>query len=526
LIQNVAAAVVHDELGAGKHTDTVAHLRRRRRPIIRITIALIVLVNIALTAMLVWSSLNARSLELENARISTANTAQALADQAQAAFKMADTILVGMVDRIENEGFSDAQAMRLRSVMAEHLADGPALQGLFIYDSEGRWIVNSAGRSFEGRDNADRDYFRYHVHRPGRMPHVGAPIIGRTSGAWVIPISRRIERADGSFAGVALATVKIDFFRQVYRQLDVGNDGDITLALADGTQVLATPFADADIGENISATPAFRALPAHAPKGMFEAREDGEQRLYSFARASGYPLVLLVSRSKDALMANWRNTTAAISLALLLLIGGLAALGWRLVRQIGLRDRLEIELLDTKAALETSNASLAALAYVDGLTGMFNRRYYEQALERELPRARRLGEPLALLMLDVDHFKKYNDHYGHPAGDTCLVQVGQAIQRGLRRPGDVAARYGGEEFVVLLPSTDCEGAAAVAETIRAGVEELALEHVQAPRCIVTISVGVCVLLVAESDTAADLVNRADAALYRAKQEGRNRVVYG
>jgi diguanylate cyclase (GGDEF)-like protein len=525
LIRNGAVAVVREEIGTGQ-TDEVATLHRRRRSIVPVTIAFVVLANIALAAMLFWSSLNARNLQLENARISTANTAQALADQAHSAFKMADTILVGMIDRIENEGLSDAQAMRLRRVMAEHLADGPALQGLFIYDVTGRWIVNSAGRSFEGRNNADRDYFRYHRDHPGRAPHVGAPIVGRTSGAWVIPISRRIERADGSFAGVALATIKIDFFRRVYRRLDVGADGDIALALADGTLILGTPFREADIGKDIAATPALRMLPPHAAKGMFEANEGSTVRLYSFARASGYPLVLLVSRSKDALMEGWRNTTAAVSVALCVLIGGLAALGWRLVRQIGLRDRLERELLHTKAALETSNASLAALAYVDGLTGLFNRRYYEQALDRELQRARRLEAPLALLMLDVDHFKKYNDHYGHPAGDACLAKVGDAIRHGLRRPGDLAARYGGEEFVVLLPSTDLGGAAAVAEAIRGEVEGQALAHVDAPAGIVTISVGVCVLVPSDADDAALLVGRADCALYRAKQAGRNRVVFG
>ncbi len=517
--------MVPEEIGTG-HTDRVATLRHRRRSIIPVTIAFVVLANIALVAMLLWSSLNARRLQLENASISTVNTAQALADQAHSAIKMADTILVGIIDRIENEGLSTPQATRLRRVMAEHLADGPGLQGLFIYDAAGNWVVNSADRAFEGRNNADRAYFRYHRDHPGRGAHVGAPILGRTSNAWVIPISRRIERPDGSFAGVALVTIKIDFFRRVYRRIDLGTDGDIALALNDGTLLLGTPFMDADLGKRIADTPAFRRLPAREAKGIFEVTEHGNVRLYAFARSSDYPLVLLVSRSKDALMAGWRNTTIAVSIALLVLIGGLAALGWRVVGQIGLRDRLERELLATKTALETTNATLASFAYVDGLTGLFNRRYYEQALQRELQRARRLGSPLALLMLDVDYFKKYNDHYGHPAGDACLAQVGEAIQRGLRRPGDLAARYGGEEFVVLLPSTDCQGANAVAEAIRAGVEEQALVHAQAPSGIVTISVGVCVLVPGDGEDAAELVNRADAALYRAKQAGRNRVGFG
>ncbi len=512
---------------AAPTADQVSTLRRRQRPLIPVTIALVVLANLALVAMLVWSSLSARRMLLANATVSTANTAQALADQAHTAVKMADTILVGMVDRIETDGMSELPAMRLRSVMAKHLADTPALQGLFIYDAAGRWIVNSGNRTYEGRNNADRAYFQYHRDHPGRAPHVGAPIVGRTSGAWVIPVSRRIERADGSFAGVALATIKIDFFHRVYRQLDTGQDGEIVLALEDGTQLLASPFRESGIGRNVAATAAFAALPAGAPRGTFAVGQGEQARLYGFARMAEYPMVLMVSRAKEALLASWRATTAQVSIALLLLTGGLATLGTRLVRQIGLRDRLEAELLETKSALESSNASLAALAYVDGLTGLFNRRYYEQALGREILRAQRQQAPLALLMLDVDHFKKYNDHYGHPAGDACLAMIGQAIQRGLRRPGDVAARYGGEEFVILLPSTDQDGALAVAEAIRACVEESALPHAAAPSGIVSVSLGACALVpgVGGNDMEA-LVRRADTALYAAKQRGRNCVAAG
>ena len=526
MIREGAAAVVREEMRAAPSADAVSTLRRRQRPLIPVTIALIVLANLALVAMLVWSSLGARRMQLANATASTANTAQALADQAHSAVKMADTILVGMVDRIETDGMSAAPAMRLRSVMARHLEEVPALQGLFIYDAAGRWIVNSGNRSYEGRNNADRAYFRYHRDHPGRAPHVGAPIVGRTSGAWVIPVSRRIERPDGSFAGVALATIKIDFFRRVYHQLDVGRDGAIVLALDDGIQLLASPFAPDGIGRDIAASAAFQALPG-AAKGTFIVGRGDAARLVGFARTADYPVVLLVSRAKEALLANWRSTTLAVSIALLLLIAGLATLGLRLVRQIALRDRLEAELLDTKAALEASNTSLAALAYTDGLTGLFNRRYYEQALDRETLRAQRRQVPLALLMLDVDHFKKYNDHYGHPAGDACLNLIGRAIQRGLRRPGDLAARYGGEEFVILLPDTDAAGAAAVAEAIRAGVEDGALPHAAAPIGFVTVSVGVCALVPdAEGKDVETLVRQADMALYEAKQQGRNRVAVG
>jgi diguanylate cyclase (GGDEF)-like protein len=186
-------------------------------------------------------------------------------------------------------------------------------------------------------------------------------------------------------------------------------------------------------------------------------------------------------------------------------------------------DRLQRELLATQAELSTANASLSAMAYVDGLTELFNRRYYEQAYEREHRRAFRNKAPLAVLMIDVDHFKRYNDTYGHMLGDACLKAVAQAIQRGLRRSGDLAARYGGEEFVVVLPETDLAGAPDVAEAIRAHLAASGLRHEASPYGTVTISVGVHAAVPATpGDAGRTFVARADAALYRAKELGRDR----
>jgi diguanylate cyclase (GGDEF)-like protein len=160
----------------------------------------------------------------------------------------------------------------------------------------------------------------------------------------------------------------------------------------------------------------------------------------------------------------------------------------------------------------------------DELTGLANRRSFDTALRTEWGRAARDGAPLGLLMADVDHFKAYNDTYGHPAGDHCLARVADAIRGGMRRPADTAARYGGEEFALILPGTDLAGAVAVAETIRSGVAGLGLEHASSPVSRrVTVSVGVASIVPDSSLTEADLLSAADQALYRAKFSGRNRV---
>lgn len=171
------------------------------------------------------------------------------------------------------------------------------------------------------------------------------------------------------------------------------------------------------------------------------------------------------------------------------------------------------------------NQELGDLARRDGLTGLANRRAFDEALALEWDRARRTGRPLALLMVDVDHFKAYNDHFGHPAGDTCLTRLATALSAVVRRPGDQAARYGGEEFTVLLPDTDETGAEATARRLMAEVDALALPH---PRSsagrTVTVSVGVAVTRPAGAADRQGLVVRADAALYAAKHAGRHRYV--
>ncbi len=184
------------------------------------------------------------------------------------------------------------------------------------------------------------------------------------------------------------------------------------------------------------------------------------------------------------------------------------------------------ELDDLRKQLEEKNDALERLSQLDGLTGIANRRRFDEMLDTEWRRAIREGHPLGLAMIDVDFFKKYNDALGHLAGDDCLRQVALALQGACFRPGDLVARYGGEEFGVILPGSDLEGSVAVAERLRQAVLALAMPHPGSELGQVTISVGV----VADTprrdadEGAASLVARADRGLYRAKRQGRNRCI--
>jgi diguanylate cyclase (GGDEF)-like protein len=185
---------------------------------------------------------------------------------------------------------------------------------------------------------------------------------------------------------------------------------------------------------------------------------------------------------------------------------------------------LVIARVRTHLNLKLRTDLLEAQASIDALTGIANRRRFDEALRTEWRRAARNIMPLSLLIFDVDHFKNYNDQYGHGAGDDCLRHIGEALQRAELRPGDFVARYGGEEFAVILPSCHSAGARAIAERIRGVIEGLQIRHEHSScASVVTVSIGCATQKPAQGGDVSGLFLAADMALYRAKQEGRNRV---
>ncbi|EGF32143.1 putative signal peptide containing protein [Oxalobacteraceae bacterium IMCC9480] len=201
-------------------------------------------------------------------------------------------------------------------------------------------------------------------------------------------------------------------------------------------------------------------------------------------------------------------------------LGGQAMISIAHARMV---DSLELRVAERTAQLEDANDKLATLSATDGLTGLANRRHFDEILASEWGRASRTGMPLAVLMIDVDHFKKFNDCYGHQAGDACLRRIAAALQAGTRRSSDLAARYGGEEFSIVLPNTDGSTAWQLADVVRGAIEQLAMPHARAPSGLVTISIGVAICRAGSPGSVAGLLRAADDALYLAKDAGRNRV---
>jgi len=187
--------------------------------------------------------------------------------------------------------------------------------------------------------------------------------------------------------------------------------------------------------------------------------------------------------------------------------------------------QMRYSLLVLTRKLDDANRELTRLSAVDGLTGISNRRRFDDTLAKEWRRAARSGAPISLLLVDVDYFKQFNDNYGHQVGDECLKAVARTLEGKLRRPADLVARFGGEEFVALLPQTDVGGAVSVGEDLRRSIEALGITHNHSAvaRCV-TISVGIASATPGRDSAGPEgLIEVADQALYSAKRQGRNRV---
>ncbi len=270
---------------------------------------------------------------------------------------------------------------------------------------------------------------------------------------------------------------------------------------------------------------------------LFEEDYVLAKKIYEITTESVITALTEELAAKSRRLQRVRTTVYALRLAAL---GLLLWVGWmfsrRLRSEVAEQARLQQEIVaanahleesvrERTAELEAANQQLAALSRTDALTGLANRRRFDEAWAAEWQRAGRMGLPLALALIDVDHFKAYNDHYGHQAGDACLRQVAALLAAEARRSGELVARYGGEEFVLVLPGATAAEARIVAERIRAAVEGRAMPHEHSPvTSVVTISIGVASARVQRAEQADALLKEADVALYLAKQQGRNRVM--
>lgn len=260
-------------------------------------------------------------------------------------------------------------------------------------------------------------------------------------------------------------------------------------------------------------------------EAFFPALPHGEYRFRVAGSLDGHTWVEAATPLAITVRPYFFQTAWFVALVILIVLGAVAAILRIRTRSLR-RQKAEMERLvaEKTEELRLANEHLARISFVDSLTGLANRRRFDEVLEREWQRASRSGTPLAVVVADVDLFKHYNDTLGHPEGDRCLAAVADVFLHTTRQPGDLVARYGGEEFVVLMPGADRETALACAEKLRRVCEARAIPHpASSVAPVVTISLGVAARVPSEAASSDSLVTDADAALYRAKREGRNRV---
>jgi len=225
--------------------------------IILLTKIFVVLVCVSLLVADALRTWNAHDIRLQEAQILVSNLAQSLAQHAEDAVKEADTILVGIVERVEVDGTAPANLGRLQGLLTAHVSELPKLHGIFLYDETGRWLVTLNKIAVLNANNSDRDYFIFHRTHPDRTAYIGNPVRSRSTGEWIVTVSRRINYPDGRFAGVALVTLHMSYFTKFYDTFNIGNDGTILLAHADGALLVHRPFSEARIGASLKESQLF-----------------------------------------------------------------------------------------------------------------------------------------------------------------------------------------------------------------------------------------------------------------------------
>ncbi|WP_234681922.1 diguanylate cyclase domain-containing protein [Bradyrhizobium monzae] len=601
--------------------------------------AFVVLTCVAILGVSGWREWAARDAVLKGAETEMANVARSLTQHAEDSLDLLDSGVVGVVSRLEMDGADPATIAKLRNLLEARKKAMERVHSLAIIDDQGNWLTSPGAIASTLSDDT---FFRHHQLSPKREAYVGRPVKSLVDGEWVVTLSRRFNKPDGSFGGVVLAAIASRYLSHFYEQFEIGRNSSVTLMYGDGMIIARNPNNEKFVGRNVGDTPLFRDASLQRPNGAYHFKSplDGAERVSFFKRSGRYPLVLLATVDKDELLAPWRAAAISRMLYVVALVMLIAVIGAVLVRQlqrgqrmaaaliekeahfrllaegssdmvtrIGLDERLryvspscnrvvgwrpnqligtdalagihpedrpqvqaivdamkrgdtdearvtyrnvhrqksEVWLESTMRVTRKDNGNvdgvvaisrditeqkkletrLETLAIEDSLTGLANRRRFDERLKEEWARAYRDRSSLGLLMIDVDHFKSYNDEYGHPSGDACLRVVAKIIAAEMQRVGDLAARYGGEEFAMLLPNTDAAGCARIGERIRSAVHDAGLVHASSGvAACVTVSIGgaACRPSFERTAGAGSLIESADRALYAAKDAGRDRLM--
>ncbi|HEV7877945.1 diguanylate cyclase domain-containing protein [Bradyrhizobium sp.] len=490
-----------------------------------------------------------------------ANLAQHSADAQREVISSVEAMLKSAAYIRASAGGVGKSCLILRASLT---VDLPWIRSMSIVGKDGR-VQCSTLNGLVGVDLSDRPYFKKMQETRGFV--LSDYLFGRASKQPTIVAAYPVAAVDQDEDAFVIATVNLDWMSMAMSNL--GGRPGVSAVLVDsaGTVLAAPPDQASMIGRSLKQLPllsvvADQALGSDQNKGSVSfTSADGAKRTASFARISGTDSRLIVSidETKVSASINRDIKSAYFQLGfvcLLVLLGALIAAEKLIIQPIeimaGIAKRygqgdwsvratrkglpaefvplarslnaMAAQLCQRERELVATNDRLTVIASIDMLSGLANRRGFQSRLDFEWLKAQQSSSEMALLMIDVDHFKLYNDTYGHPEGDVCLSRLGEALAAIADETGGFAGRYGGEEFCLLLPHFNAARARAAGEMVRAAVQDLGMPHATSAYQYVTVSVGVACTTPSDVQAPKDLIEAADAALYAAKHRGRNAVV--
>ena len=493
-----------------------------------------------------------RSDRLRMAGLQTLDLAQNGADAQEQILNSARAVLqIAASDPSVRAAPSPACNRRLSEI--DELTDSTSR--LSVVAPNGHIICSSLPEAI-GLDVSENSHIREALEN--RAFSVSDFLISRANGRPFVAVGLPLLAKDNSIDAVIVAFLDLKWIDRVLARSLQRSNASAFIVDGKGTVITRYPDSEKLITRNVGDLPLIQEVLSRPSGTLGAAGLDGERRIYGFTSLKGTNARLVVGIDEKQLLSNinrqfWialsvlATVTAAVLLAVWfvgerMIVRPIRALVNKAVKvgngEFGAGqkriqtptefvplnralDHMAKQFATWEHDLQQANKRLGRLATIDELTRLGNRRWFDMKLYDEWHASAARREPIALLLIDVDHFKRYNDRYGHLEGDTCLWAIATMIASVACRATDAAARYGGEEFVVLLPGSDTEAAFAMAENIRTAVEKLAIDHAESAQHCVTISIGVASMLADDRVEPQRLVEAADAALYRAKRRGRN-----
>jgi diguanylate cyclase (GGDEF)-like protein len=437
-------------------------------------------------------------------------------------------------------------------------ANIPWIRDLSIASTDGR-LKCSTDPLAVGLNVSDRPHFQSALN--SREFALSDYLINRLNQVPSLVATFPIITDDGSINGVVLAVINLQWIGDLAATAAEHSGASVFLLDGSGTLIAGSADQQAFIGKRLAGSALTQEMLANDDGTMTAPGFDGVRRIFAYVRVPWTQARLAVGLDENAvhsgidgeidlayvqlgmfgmfvLLLAWFGGEQLVVRPIRSLVRTAARFGRGDLHVRAAHEPWVAEFAPLAAALDDMAAKLAAreeelqianqhldeLASLDGLSGLANRRGFDRELERDWQNANQNRRPIALMMVDIDHFKLFNDRYGHVAGDTCLRAVGETLSLVTLEEAVLVARYGGEEFALLLPGLDIERARALAEEARRSVEDLLINHSESPCGHVTVSIGVESMVPESYQTSANLVEAADRALYDAKRRGRNKVV--